>query len=232
MAVFGSKSSSFYKKERQRIAAIIEEPLLIQVVQHLPHLQLTVEEQESKWEIVAINVNNYQFTKAFEQENAKEHIEFPTLNGLYLKEMFEGLEQNFKRQMDIRDRERMFPNSSETDAIQYCNTRSEFLLYELHRLKGYDAKVLADLGKEQYEKEQRARFEKSLQAPQGGDYEVDEDTKKLIDEFKDALEKIRLEAYEKELTKKKKRVDQLMSENKRLLELNHDLLGGKFHDRE
>lgn len=63
-AVYNSKKkSSFYKKERERIESRIDEPMLELVLQYLPHHQPTEQDQLETWEMVAIDLNNYQLSK-------------------------------------------------------------------------------------------------------------------------------------------------------------------------
>ena len=117
--------------------------------------------------------------------------------------------------------------------------RTDKLLCELFYLKGYDIEVMAKLSKERFEEQQRNEHKNKLavannlnqdQEPHKESLDntsADDDkekTHKALEQMKEQLGKLKLDFYEKEFVKKNKKLDQLNNENKRLLELNHELV--------
>lgn len=191
--------SSFFQKEKDRVEELIKDQLLLSVLQHLPHLQLTKSEQDDIWEIVAIDIST-NFTKSIE--------EFP-LNGLFMKEIFDKLYKNFTHK--FQDIGIMMSDDMIKNRIK---DRNDFILFEIFKLRNFDLAIMSKLSQERYEASQRKRFDK----------DQDFDTKKLLDKYSDKKTVVTLDVLEKELEKKNKKLETLVEENKRLLELNHELL--------
>lgn len=221
-AVYNSKKkSSFYKKERERIESRIDEPMLELVLQYLPHHQPTEQDQLETWEMVAIDLNNYQLSKTLNTTRDDEIDEVPTLTGLYIKEIYQARQDKF-------DEILLQKKFMGTQAVKYGFTKkTDLILYELNELNGCGVELLAKVSLENLENRLRARyFPKSAHTANGTETteEVYKDTPTSLQEHKDNLQKLKLEIYEQELSKKNKRISQMENENKKLLDLNHDLL--------
>ncbi|KAK7684026.1 hypothetical protein QCA50_013002 [Cerrena zonata] len=87
--------------------------------------------------------------------------------------------------------------------------------------------IMAQLSKERLEKEYR-HLQHSINEPTPLDERTKtrsySDSKNQLDQLKEKLELEKLKRYQEELEKKAKRVEFLDNENKRLLELNHELV--------
>lgn len=229
-SVFKAPSESFFRKEQARVESLIKEPLLELILTHLPHLQPSVAEQEDTWEIVAIKVNSYPY-----DTTTGEDAQIPTLNGPYVKDVFDKLMKEFVlRSLYVRSNLMMYQVTLASDATSQLPVREALtlrvdrILCELFYLKGYDVEVLTKLSKERFENNQRKSFEERFKTMNAvhSDEKTDEvgETVTQLHNLKVQQEKQRVQDYEKELAKLQQKVEQLKSENKRLLELNHELL--------
>ena len=97
----GTSRNSFFKQEQERIESIIKEPLLEYVLQDLPHLQTTKEQQDDIWEMIAIKLNTDQFQSKLTStdNNNKEVDEIATLNGPYIKDVYIKLMDDFMQRV-------------------------------------------------------------------------------------------------------------------------------------
>lgn len=210
IGMFKAKSGSFFRKEQERVEELIRDHLLLLVLEHLPHLQPTKAEQDDVWEIVAIEVANILL-----DENPGNKDDLPLLNGMFVKQIFENLEKQFCR----RHHPPGLIQSPESTLLSSFKDRNEHILQELYKLKGLDLKVLSKLSQERFEQIQRDKFNKN--------FDTKFNTKNILNSSKNHHENHKLELLEKELDKCHKKIDQLTEENKRLLQLNHDLLNQK-----
>jgi hypothetical protein len=208
--IFKGKSGSYYRNEKERLKKLIEEPLLELVLQHLPHLQIGKEQQDNAWEIIAIKINNQLIKDNFEAIN-----NIPTLNGLFVKDIYESSMKEFKRGIPF--------NYEQTGDIEMVRrgltTRKQRLLLEIFIMLSYDIEVMAKLAKEHYEESQRKIFQ-HMMSPEKIDYNPEN----LLDQFQQNHDNVKLQVFEEELEKRAKKIQQLVDENKQLLELNHELL--------
>lgn len=212
-ALYSINKKSFYKKEQERIEALIEVPLLELVLQYLPHFQITQEEQDATWEIIAINLNKYQYQAAL--DSSKDGVdEVATLSGHYIKEIYDKLQLKFNSRYAILEQMLAQPG---TLVKRELETRSEHILHELSLLKGFDIEVMAKLSKERYENQQRAKFTRRMG-------KEDEEVSESLKLHQGNVDHNKLQMIEQELDKKNKRIDHLGDENKKLLELNHELI--------
>lgn len=182
-AFFNSSTSrnSFFKQEQERIESIIKEPLLEYVLQDLPHLQATKEQQDDIWEMIAIKLNTDQFQSALAStdNNNKDLDEIATLNGQYIKDVYLKLMDDFtqrvysiNRYKQVYKAEYVRPPDGGLAPIGYAafslpireilTERIDKLLCELFYLKGYDVEVMAKLSKERFEEQQRNEFRYKL----------------------------------------------------------------------
>ena len=188
------------------------------VLQYLPHHQPTEQDLLDTWEMVAIDLNNYQLNNTLNTTRDDEIAEVPTLTGLYIKEIYQARQDKF-------DDNFLFVG---THAVKYKFTKkADLILYELNQMNGRGVELLAKVSLENLENRLRARyFPKSAHTANGTETteEVYKDTATSLQEHKDDLQKLKLEIYEQELSKKNKRISQMETENKKLLDLNHDLL--------
>lgn len=248
--------NSFFKKEQERIESLIKESLLELVLQYLPHLQSTIEQQNDVWEIIAMKLNGRQFTSALSASGSatNEVEEIATLNGPYIREVYSKLMEDFllrvysiNRNGHVYKSEYARPPDGGPAPVGYAafslpvkevlTERTDRILCELFYLKGYDIEVMSKLSKERFEMQQRAEFKKQLSDYRGVEKdttnipnseakaeEENENTNDVLEKVKESLGREKLDMYEKEFNKKTKKVDQLSIENKRLLELNHELV--------
>lgn len=246
--------NSFFKQEQERIESIIKEPLLEYVLQDLPHLQNTTEQQDDVWEIIAIKLNTDQFQSSLTgNDNNNEVDEISTLNGPYIKEVYSKLMSDFTQRVYSMNRysqvyktEYTRPPDGSSAPIGYASfslpireiltDRIDRILCELFYMKGYDVEVMAKLSRERFEEQRRADYKTKLTTDKdstkipdseslGGRIENEqEDTHSTLQHAKEQQEKLKIDVYEKEFVKKNQKIDQLNKENKRLLELNHELI--------
>ncbi|KAK6459684.1 uncharacterized protein RJT20DRAFT_125033 [Scheffersomyces xylosifermentans] len=253
-AKYTSRSGSFFAEERQKLISSLEVPLLESVLTYLPHHQLTTEAEDDTWEIVAINLNNQQFIRTMEESDKEKHLEeLPTLNGLFVKEIYNDLYQKFISNLPFWASQPGQPPYQVDDETlkRKFDSKANFLLFELYRLRGLGAETLAKISREKYEEQQRKAFSdkrrkrRSFNVTEGqyiaiedvdgqrtngekgeeedADDEVFSKKKSLEVHRAESLEK-QLEVLKKELVKQKKRHEQIVRENASLLELNHELV--------
>lgn len=204
--MFKGKSGSFFQKEQDRIEELIKDQLLQLVLQYLPHLQLTKSEQDDVWEIVAIEMTNIMISEKFDNLD-----DIPTLSGMFMKQIFDKCMKNFTHK--YQDIGFMMSEDMIRNRIK---DRTEFILFEIYKLRNFDLQVMSKLSQERFEQHQRDSFDNKADKVY--------DPSKLLKQFQVNHENIKLEIFEKELDKRSKKIDQLAEENKRLLELNHELL--------
>lgn len=221
--------SSFYKKELNKVKELVKEPLLELVIEHLPHLQATKKERDDAWEIIAIKLNKQLFKENFDKykKNPIDSPEIFTLNGLVVSEIYEDLIKYIQVwDYDIHQRQmRRIP----------ADSRITNMLQTLKLEEFYDIEVKMKLSKERFEEVQRKKYAdsdfdvdsamKGYSIEQGSDGEnenssIAQELKKLKEHEND--EKIAI--LENELMAIQKRFDFIERENKRLLELNHQLI--------
>jgi len=211
--IFKGKSGSYYRNEKERLKKLIEEPLLELVLQHLPHLQIGKEQQDNTWEVIAIKINNQLIKENFEAMN-----DVPTLNGLFVKDIYEGSMKEFKRGIPFN-----YEQHGDIEMVRRgLTSRKQHLLLEIFLLLSYDIEVMAKLAKEHYEENQRKIFKHNM-SPETSEYNPEN----LLEKFQQNHENVKLQVIEEELEKRAKKIQQLADENKQLLELNHELLEGQ-----
>ncbi|CAH6718732.1 hypothetical protein CLIB1444_01S13300 [[Candida] jaroonii] len=222
MKLFGS-NQSFFDQERKRVEKLIKTPLLELVLEYLPHLQLTVQEQDDCWEIIAIKLNDIQFKEKIKQ-NIKDMEELPTLSGAFVKELFFTIMKEFQKAVYYFNMENKIyraeianPHSQQSTmffAFQLpvkdaYTERDDIICCELFYLKALDVETKAKLAKE--------RFYNNVK--NGVDF-----TKQELERTKVDSDSGRLNEALEELKRLHKKIENLDRENKRLMELNQSLL--------
>lgn len=222
MKLFGS-NQSFFDQERKRVEKLIKTPLLELVLEYLPHLQLTVQEQDDCWESIAIKLNDIQFKEKIKQ-NIKDMEELPTLSGAFVKELFLTIMKEFQKAVYYFNMENKIyraeianPHSQQSTmffAFQLpvkdaYTERDDIICCELFYLKALDVETKAKLAKE--------RFYNNVK--NGVDF-----TKQELERTKVDLDSGRLNEALEELKRLHKKIENLDRENKRLMELNQSLL--------
>lgn len=222
MKLFGS-NKSFFDQERKRVEKLIKTPLLELVLEYLPHLQLSVQEQDDCWEIIAIKLNDIQFKEKIKL-NIKQMEELPTLSGAFVKELYFTIMKEFQMAVsDFNMENRIYraeivnPHSQQSTMFfafrlpvkDAYTERDDIICCELFYMKALDVETKAKLAKE--------RFYNNVK--NGPQY-----TKQELERAKDDLDKSRLDDALKELEKLQKKIENLDRENKRLMELNLSLL--------
>ncbi|KAG7665732.1 uncharacterized protein J8A68_000752 [[Candida] subhashii] len=239
---------SFYEKEQEKIRNLIKLPLLELVLKFLPHLQLTQKETDDTWEIVAIQLSQIQFSEAINDKKTTEEIDaIPELNGIYVRQYFESMYEEFTKniQRGIMEWNQVEALTGNRGVPFWYNpsSRADAILYQLYQLRGRDIEIMGIISSENLENKIRRQLKKELKVGpyglngQGEEVQnekenaddIEEDDKllestDLLQEYKRSSEKQRNEILRQELIRKDKRIEQLTQENKRLLELNHDLL--------
>lgn len=224
--------------------------LLELVLKYLPHLQSTTQKKDDYWEVVAIKLNSHKFETEENQvyihgrksshsdlEKKMPVSELPTFSGAFVKNMYEELMKQFKQNVYYTNQKLSITGFelSGDDKTWYrtpClpirgayNSREDRLLCELFYLDGYDVTLMAELSKERFEKLQRQEFEELME--ETGDNEAESKGSHLVvDNAKLTFDREKLKQYEEELAKKMERIEFLDSQNKKLLELNHQLVSG------
>mmetsp|Transcript_7456 Transcript_7456/g.9248 ORF Transcript_7456/g.9248 Transcript_7456/m.9248 type:complete len:271 (+) Transcript_7456:174-986(+) len=239
-------NNSFFKQEQERIESIIKEPLLEYVLQDLPHLQATKEQQDDVWEMIAIKLNTNQFRSVLTStdNNNKDLDEIATLNGQYIKDVYLKLMSDFlqrvytiNRYSQVFKAEYTRPPAGGQAPIGYATfslpirevltERIDKLLCELFYLKGYDVEVMAKLSKERFEEQQRNDFKTKLSIVAASHMNQDKEVhKESLDGTFDSIEKTH-----KALEKMKEQLEHLKldfyekefeKKNKKLEQLNKE----------
>lgn len=224
-SIFGG-DTSFYNKERKRVTEIIRLPLLEYVLQYLPHLQLTQKLQDDLWEMIAIKLNTHQFKTSLQHSLGETMEELPTLNGIFIKEIFETIMEKFVNNISVVNSSKriyyngLFESSGNNSAIQYVafrlpvihayDTKEDQLCCELFYMKNLEVEVKAKRARDSF-------------IDQVTNHDLVDSSKQLHD-VKSNLENEKLEVCLQELKKKDLRIEYLNEENKRLMELNQQLL--------
>ncbi|EGW31777.1 uncharacterized protein SPAPADRAFT_62371 [Spathaspora passalidarum NRRL Y-27907] len=218
---------SFYEKEQEKIRALIKIPLLELVLQFLPHLQPSQRQRDDTWEVVAIQLGQQRFSEAVHEKKSMEEVEaIPELNGFYIREMYEQLFANFKKEMQFRlaMQTAAVPNSSAGSPMRTLSfnpqDRAEALLFTLYQMQYWDVEMMAKVSQEKLEKS----FRRYLEQQELGEKDKLEVPLPVVHQYRKSVELKKNEILKEEISKKDKRLEQLAQENKRLLELNHDLL--------
>ncbi|RLV94911.1 hypothetical protein JA1_001405 [Spathaspora sp. JA1] len=223
---------SFYEKEQEKIKALIKVPLLELVLQFLPHLQPSPRERDDTWEVVAIQLGQQQFTGALDDKKSIEELDsMPELNGFYIREVYEELYDTFRKSIQFRNAVEAPPmpidgrttvDSLHARAFLFNpKDRPEALLYTLYQMRHLDIEIMANVSRENLETSIRNHLK---QQQLSDDVDHIPPTRELVQQYKKSAELKRNEILKQEINKKDKRLEQLTQENKRLLELNHDLL--------
>lgn len=219
---------SYYKKEQKRIIEEVGDLLLELVLQFLPHLQFHESARLDMWEVVAIKINNLRVSQqvAETRGDIEKVEEIPQLNGLFVSELYEKMMKDWKLKhifLNPHTHQWTRPEDIKTN----MSTHRDSLLFQLYQLTGYGYEVMADLAKEKLEESHRLMFNKEFN---GGDDNGPSTLGELLAKHRDNSSDVKLELLEKELKKAQQKLALVEAENKRLLELNHDLLqrmGGK-----
>lgn len=226
-------NNSFFKKKQDRIIKIIEEKLFELVLQYLPHLQLTTDEQEDMWELVAIKINDFYFRQTFNlcRQTSEKLEELPIFNGDYVKNVFISLYDKFIRELKCCEKVDSLRYATPDEIKFRLKKRKDFLLYQIDILKFYDVELMSKLSKENFEKAQRERQNLTCVNCAEKKLTYDSGAGKLLSTSKNMLynEKLvllneKIKFYESELHKMEQKVDDLKKKNKTLLEFNHDLI--------
>lgn len=235
--VFGLSKNSYYQEEQKRIRDSIKGPLLELVLWHLPHLQPSESAQQDSWEMIAIKLNNRNFDLSVGTDHQDE---MPTLNGGFIKGIYDDLMKKFvgniryvNSSAGVYSTPRVCNNRDPLYETLYFPIRGTYkdkcnqILCELFYLDSAGIEIMAQLSKERLEKEYR-HLQHSINEPTPLDEKTKtrsySDSKNQLDQLKEKLELDKLKRYQEELEKKAKRVEFLDNENKRLLELNHELV--------
>ncbi|CAN3357706.1 hypothetical protein DICA3_C13652 [Diutina catenulata] len=211
---------SYFKKEQKRIQEEIGTALLELVLQFLPHLQPKQSDRDDMWELVAIKINNQRISEVAQESrgNVKQVEEIPQLNGLFVREIYEKMLKTWTERYI-----RFIPHHGFTkpdDIRSELKTHDDFLLLELYQLRGYGYEVMSNLAKEKFEANQRAQFD----ATYNGTSEPGESASQMLARHKESSGDVKLEALQRQLEKAQDKLAQVEAENKRLLELNHELI--------
>lgn len=245
-----SGNKSFFDLERKKIEKSLTLPLLELVLEHLPHLQATIQQQDDIWEMIAIKLNNHQFVDTFVNEsrtkdNHDEKIspdELPTLNGVFIKELYEKIMNSFESGVQSFNWNKRIYRANVIMANGSNNQGSMYLAFNLPIKEAYTSKediiccelfYMKSLTVETQAQIARQKLIENLKAePQA----VLQDIKSSLEVAKTELNNIKLQSCLQELDRKNHRIETLDKENKRLMELNQELLdevnqlrSGKFN---
>ena len=221
---------SYYKKEQKRIIEEVGELLLELVLQFLPHLQFHESARLDMWEVVAIKINNLRVSQqvAETRGDIEKVEEIPLLNGLFVTELYEMMMKEWKQKhISLNPHTHQWTRPEDIKASM--STHRDALLFQLYQLTGYGYEVMADLAKERLEASHRFVYSKEFD---GGDDHEPTTLAELLAKHRNNQSDVKLELLEKELKKTQQKLALVEAENKRLLELNHELLqqmGGKSH---
>ncbi|CAI5758156.1 unnamed protein product [Candida verbasci] len=222
---------SFYAIEQEKIKSIIEIPLLELVLTFLPHLQPNQTLINDTWEIIAIKLNNTRFKDLIATtEKTIDDIEsLPELNGVYLKDYYDELYSKFKGRLIFKLTYRPNePAHNKRDTLIW-KTKSDAILYELSKIEYANFEIMSTLARERLEEAYRLDYKESY--IENDKLHEEEETKEEIFDSKETLENYKTLALKeknqlllKEIEKKDKKMNQINTENERLLSLNHQLL--------
>lgn len=209
---------SFYEIEQQKVRELIKEPLLLLVLEHLPHIQSSSKEQQDVWEIVATKLNTITYQDALSSKDNRAD-ELPILNGGFVQKVFDELMDAFTKVES--QKYRVAPGGilevslPKREAFQL---KSDRILCELFYLKHYDIEVIAKLSKENFERNLKNKQQQGAEDLA----QITTDTLLQLEKQKQLEQKLLL--LEEKLQKKDKQLEKLTNDNKALLELNHELI--------
>ncbi|EMG45458.1 hypothetical protein SBY92_000345 [Candida maltosa Xu316] len=242
---------SFYEQEQKKIKNAIKLPLLELVLKFLPHLQPTIQAKDDTWEIVAIQLTNLRYSEILANKpspntakgskksngnNVVEEIEsIPELNGIYVRDYYEELFANFKKNIVFMinlNRSENLQGRPGNDMGYLIKDRGDALLYELYKLEYKDIELISKISSETLEDKLRKHLEKLYKVSENGDAmdqdeEVDDgilDSKELLEHYRNSSVRDKNKMLQDQIVKQDKKLEQLKDENQRLLELNHELL--------
>ncbi|CAK7905719.1 hypothetical protein CAAN3_08S02190 [[Candida] anglica] len=213
---------SFYKNEQKRIEALIKEPLLELVLQYLPHLQVGgATNREDVWEVVAMKLNTHRVAATLESRDNRDNRtdEIPIFSGRYVADVFKKLIDEYSTKV----RRSSLGHECNAEAARMkerSSDRVDALLYELYILRYYDVEVMAKLSKERLE-------ECAKEIIYGDTNGGPTTTKDVLAAAKEQSAIDERELYEAKLAQKMAQLDKLTEDNKRLLDLNHELLSNR-----
>lgn len=237
MNLFGGKHS-FFDLERKKIENFLKLPLLELVLEYLPHLQLTIQQQDDLWEMIAIKLNNHQFVESFlKSTNSKvkdpELIlpdELPTLNGVFVKELFEKIMSSFEKRVESVNRNRniyknnvVVSNNNQQGTMymtfnfpvkEAYSSPEDIICCELFYMKSLAVDTKAEISRQKLIDNIK---NKSME-------QIHQDIKHELEKVKNDQQRVKLETCLLELDRKNQRIETLDKENKRLMELNQALL--------
>lgn len=202
---------SYYEKEQRRVQELIREPLLELVLELLPHLQRTASARLDVWEVVATRLHTLWYERALLLKEKTDEI--PVLSGQFVQEMYDRLMEGFDARFNLSTqgpRGHMHMVEPLLPLREQFSARGDRLLCELFYLRGYDVEVMAKLSRERLEQSQRA----AEAGPGAG----------LVEAEQHRLLQHRFALLERKLEEKERQLQKVMDENKRLLELNHELV--------
>lgn len=216
---------SFYKETQENIVEEIKEDLVRLVLTHLPHLQLSKVRQDDLWEFIAIKLNNRLLKDALNETLSSKFSkvdELPTLNGPFIKTLYDKLFKDFKKRLVFKVNNNTSPliefNYGSNRTMDLFDEPVEKMLCKLYDMESQSIELLSKISLENLEETYRTEltpdFEDSLKY-----HENDKAAKKRlsIDTEKDDI-------YKQQLQKQVASVMKLEAENKRLLALNQQLL--------
>lgn len=229
-SLFGG-SKSFFDIERKKVEKLLKVPLLELVLEYLPHLQGDEQQEDDLWELISIKLNDYQFNSAVQGRNEDLQVdEMPTLNGSFVKELFHKIMKTFENEVQgfnwnnriYRTNILMSTDNRHQGSMYFAfnlpvkeaySEKDDLLCCELFYMKGLHVETRAQLARERFLATQRNPPSREKK-PTGLE----------LTNVKAELEAYRLETCLEELQKRKQRIEQLNTENKRLMELNQTLL--------
>ncbi|KAG7192801.1 uncharacterized protein KQ657_001256 [Scheffersomyces spartinae] len=216
---------SFYKETQENIVEEIKEDLVRLVLTHLPHLQLSKVRQDDLWEFIAIKLNNRLLKDALNETLSSKFSkvdELPTLNGPFIKTLYDKLFKDFKKRLVFKVNNNTSPliefNYGSNRTMDLFDEPVEKMLCKLYDMESQSIELLSKISLENLEETYRTEltpdFEDSSKY-----HENDKAAKKRlsIDTEKDDI-------YKQQLQKQVASVMKLEAENKRLLALNQQLL--------
>ena len=228
----GYFSKSFYKQQQDQIREELGEELLELTLRYLPHLR-PQKQQNDYWELIAIKLNETLALKRIGERHdtgpRQSLDEISTINGPRVKEIYEYEMKQYVPSFHPRPA----GSSQGADiAIYGPRGRKERIIHELKSLQNHDVEIITEISKNKLRESWEQHLENDFKDTQTSeDDEQDEEPKNkagsLLEKARESLKEKLIESLMDQIALRDRKVDKLTREVKKLLDLNHALVGGE-----
>lgn len=229
----GYFSKSFYKQQQDQIREELGEELLELTLRYLPHLR-PQKQQNDYWELIAIKLNETLALKRIEERHdagpRQSLDEISTINGPRVKEIYEYEMKQYVPSFHPRP---AGSNQAADIEIYVPRGRKKRIIHELKSLQNYDVEIITEISKgklrESWEQHLEGDFEDTQVSSEDGaqDENAKNQAGSLLEKARETLKEKLIESLMDQIALRDQKVDKLTREVKKLLDLNHALVGGE-----